>query len=315
MEDQGSVWIKRGCLGCGLLVVLAVVASGALWMVFVSRAGEEPRPEHVESAHPLPSVPEPAPPDGSALPGVALPAAGRPEPLRVDLDIVASEVEVEPGPAGEPIRLEATYDTRRFDLEETFDAASGRYRVRFRNRRPLFFVGRVESGSNHLRLVVPRDHPVAIDGRIRMGESRLELGGLWVTDVDLRLGAGEHRLSFAEPLREPLGRFDLQSGVGEVEIRRLGNASPAEAEIHQGVGELTADLSGAWRRDARVEVKLGIGECRVRAPDEAALRVVDSDIGLGQKSIRAASSRTPVPGEPTVELTVSGGIGEVQVER
>jgi len=212
--------------------------------------------------------------------------------------------------------VEADYDSGSFDLSEHFDEGSNTYRVDFGPRGGWFrlFHHQVDEGAE-VRVIVPRGQPIALEAKIGVGQSRIDLGGLWLTAVDLKLGPGEHRMEISEPLSKPLPRFDLDASMGETELRSLGNASPRETQIHQGVGEMTLDLTGAWQRDGRVEIDLGIGECSVRLPDDVAVKVERSSVGLGEARIRGRDRETPFPeGTPTLTVRASGGIGELRID-
>jgi hypothetical protein len=211
--------------------------------------------------------------------------------------------------------VEADYDAGAFELNEDYDEGSNTYRVRFRPQGGWLNLFHRQVGDGEVRVIVPRGQPVALEAEIGLGESRVELGGLWLTAVDFELGPGEHRVDVSEPLSQPLPRFTLDASVGETQVRSLGNASPAEVVIHQGVGEMGLDLSGAWKHDARVDIELGIGECRVRLPQGVKIDVERSRVGLGEATTGGRAHAEAVPeGAPTLTIAASGGIGELRIE-
>jgi len=315
MERREMKWLRRGCLGCLAFVGLGVLVLALLLLLPLVL---QPDPEPVNEAFIPELPPPPVPPDWPSSPeGVTLrPDAypGADEALRLQLDLSAGSFRVEPGAAGEPLRVEADYDAARFNLDQAYDSESNTYRVSFALKGGWlgFFRGSVE-GANQIRIIVPPDRPVALVGEIGVGESRFELGGLWVTDVNLDLGVGEHRLLIREPLRAPLKRIAVDGSVGEIDLQGLGNASPAKVEIDQGIGEMSVDLRGAWQRDATVDLDLGIGEVRVRVPKDVAVKVDRASVGLGEAGVHHRRT-TPPEGAPTLTLRLSGGIGEIRVD-
>ena len=64
--------------------------------------------------------------------------------------------------------------------------------------------------------------PMAL--RVSMGESRIDLGGLTLGELDLNLSMGEHRLDFGRPVVGALRRMRLDASMGDVSIEHLGNA-------------------------------------------------------------------------------------------
>lgn len=321
MERREIKWLRRGCLGCLAFVGLGVTVVILLLMLplFLERPESVPvSEEHVPELPPPPEPPPPVPPDSPSPQGVTLPVEALPgteEALRLDLDLSAGSFRIEPGPPGEPLKVEAEYDSGRFALEQRYDEEANIYRIRFGLRGGWFgfFRGSVEAGDSKLRILVPPDRPIALSGEVGMGESRFELGGLWITDVNLDLGVGEHRLVVSEPLRAPLERFAIDASVGETELGWLGNASPARVELSHSVGEMSVDLRGAWQRDAVVDVDVGIGECRVKVPDDVHVKVDRSGVGVGE--MHGLGRRDPAPeGAPTLRLRLRGSIGEIRVD-
>lgn len=319
MDERARGCFKYGCAGC--LVVVALVV-GAIFVVgALQMAHQERDPEFVEeqAEHPLPAAPDrPAMPQVLPLPdGVveALPAPGR-----IVLDVTTSRFTIRPGEPGEPIRLAADYDTARYVLQEELVEEDGTwtYRLDFRPRGGfggIFFGGGRDAGANRLDLVVPRDRLLDLVGSVGIGETELDLSGIAVRRVDLEMGAGQHFVEFGEPLEVPAERIDVQSSVGSVELRSLGNASPAEVVVDHSIGELYVDLTGAWQRDATVDVDYRIGECRVRLPRTARTVIARSSVTIGEKAVDRTREEELPADAPTLTLSLSGSIGELRVDR
>jgi hypothetical protein len=317
-EKRGC--FKTGCLGClglGALVLFIVVVLVVLGLL--TGRGEE-RIEPVDVAHRIPAIESPvaaeAEPRLERDPALMTDEIDVSEPGRIVLDLNRGTFEVRPGPAGESIRLEGRYDAGRFELTESYETygeTGWTYRVSFDQRgfgiRPFVSSEELE---NLIRLIVPRDAPIVLEGRIGTGESDLELGGLWLLDVDLDIGVGEHAVSFDEPLPIPLGRLRLDTSIGVLSLRDVGNASPRSVWVKHSIGETGVDLRGAWRRDAEVFVSCGIGACDVRVPRNVGLELDRASVMLGESS-GPRTRPAPEAGKPTLRLSVSGNIGEVRV--
>lgn len=323
-------WIKGGCLGC--LGVVAFVSVALALVLGVSLSWDPPDPERTrrESERPLPGSPgaggeagggevvSDAEVEGRELPpveGVAgVPPLEGVEPLVLELDLGFGTFDLEAGEPGTGVRVIADYDRASYRFEESFDEAENRMRVRFGTRGGLFGIfGVHEPAANRVRIVVPRGYPVVLTGKIGIGESDLQLGGLAVQEVDLEYGIGDHHLEFAEPLPRPLERFAVDGSIGELLVRSLGNASPREAFVESGIGELVLELDGAWKNDSRVRLSHGIGEVVVRVPEEVRLSV-DSSLALGGTSRGDLDRAEPPEGAHEIELEVSSGIGEVVID-
>ena len=323
MSSEKRGCFKVGCFGClgtagvVLLVVLVLFGLG------LATGGGETRIEPLDSSHDLPPVEPPKLPPmvlGDPEEEQPLPMIDHEidvdEPGRIVLDLHKGSFEVRPGPPGSRLRLEGQYDDGKFELEESYSTYGEKgwtYKVSFDQRgfgiRPLIQTDGLE---NRIKLIIPRDMPIVLEGMVGIGESELELGGLWLLEVDLDMGIGEHRLSFSEPLPVPMGKMRLDTSIGVIDVDELGNASPRETWIKHSVGETAVDLRGAWRRDAEVSISCGIGECDVRAPRDAKLDLAHVGVAIGESG--APRRREPPPADaPTVRLSVSGTIGEVRV--
>jgi len=309
---------KTGCLGClGVTVVVGVILV-ALVVLGLVTGGRETRFEPFERTYLVPEAGPPPAADRADAPGEALAAReiDVAEPGRIVLDFNRGSFEIRPVPAGESLRLEGRYDVGRFELTESFEnygEAGWIYRVGFDQKgfglRPFV---ETEGRENHVQLLVPRDVPIVLEGRVGMGRSELDLSGLWLLEVDLEVGIGEHAVSFDEPSPVPMDRFRLDTSIGVIDVSGLGHASPRDVRIKHSIGETTVDLRGAWRRDAEVFISCGIGECDVRVPDDVGLEIDRAGVTIGDSS-GPRSRPAAEAGRPTLTLSVGGSIGEVRV--
>jgi hypothetical protein len=318
---------KYGCIGCLSVAALGVAAIFLIGAINIAYEPDEPRPEKAQLAQDLPEAP--APPtlpypsaDSPSLPeSLTLPdAADTVRAGRVVLDLSMGEFIIRPGPPGEPIRIDADYDAASFVLTEEYTASDDgtwTYDVSFGARRGflgMLFRGGVQEGDNRIELTIPRGYPVDIVGKIGIGESEIDLGGLWIRNVDLELGTGDHFLEFREPLPFPMGDFAVDSSIGEVEVRNLGAASPRSVVVGHGLGELLVDLHGPWRRDAEVDVRCGVGECRLWLPDTARVDMKSAKIGIGESHVERPDDEDLPADAPTLTINMRGGLGDLRVE-
>jgi len=309
---------KNGCIGCAVVAGAGMLVLLVFAILGIVAASREERVEPVDIVRRVPSPEEILPPGAreplllpDEMPQIA-------EPGRVVLDVSWGKFSIRPGSPGDPIRLEGNYDAAGYELEESYDSYGERgwvYRVRLEPR-GMPFVFNDEDTINHLRLTLPPDVPISLEGSIGLGESELDLGGLWLVDVDLEIGTGEHAIGFDEPLAAPLNRFRVDASIGELRIRSLGNASPAFVEMDHSIGEVTLDLRGEWRRDAEITARCGIGECGIRLPRDVGVELVRSQIFIGESELSALQSGPiHVPGAPTLRLSLSAKIGQLSVRR
>lgn len=316
---------KFGCFGCLAVFALAVGLLLLLGAIQVTMEDEEPDPQQRQASHPLPPAPPlPAQPDQVEMPDVLPLPVGVEAPPGVArgtivLDLRMGEFTIRPGAEGEEIRVEADYDANAFNLVESFtknDDGSWVYDVSFGGKGG--FLGLLFRGGSNARnkvdVIIPRGHPVSIIGKIGMGESESDLGGLWVEHVDLKYSAGDHFLEFREPLPVPMKELLLDGSMGSLEVRGVGEASPRQITVDHGMGELLVDLEGTWRNDASVDVEFSMGECRLWLPRNARVDIARASVGMGEKRIdRRDESGLPADA-PLLTLNLSGSMGELRVE-
>ena len=301
------------------LVLATAAAVGFVWAASTVERLGEPTPEPVTRTVALPSR-------GPA--GVAIEATD--PPVRLDIDLEDGVFVIRPGPPGSDVRVDGTYATAYYNLSHEYEpAADGDGRtVRIRLHRSRSFLiqlvahamNRTSSTPNDLTVTIPRGVPLAVDLTVRAGESRIDLGGLSLTDLVVDLAMGDHRLEFSEPVGLAPRRLRLDGGMGEIRFERLGNARATDVEASGHMGSVTVDLGGAWTPDAVANITLNnlMGELRLRAPaelrlvggtEETPIAEVEGLAGAGEGSGDA------VAGGPVLRLRVSTTMGETRLTR
>lgn len=323
MSNDGRIpgCFKYGCVGCLSLGALSVALIFLVSAIHLTVEPEDPRPEERSLSQDLPQPPAIRYPaaDAPKMPGdVTLPEPPRSPAGRVVLDLSMGEFIVRPGPEGEPIHVDADFDAGAFELTENFEetADGWTYEVKFASRRGFLgmLFGGGHQGNNRVEVTIPRGQPIDLVGEIGLGESEIDLGGLWLRQVDLDFGAGDHFVEFREPLPFPMESFVVDASVGELEVRHLGEASPRTVEVDHGIGELFVDLQGSWRQDATVDVDFGIGESRLWLPDNVRVDIERASVALGERDVEWPDQDDLPADAPTLTVSLSGNIGEVSIE-
>ncbi len=273
---------KYGCFGCAgifLLAIVLLVAVGGTAFVQQKEALIETR-RLEQSLH----------------------------PAQVTLELGYGEIHVEPAQPGEPLHVDATYDTRSYELVESREESS--YRLSFRQTRAFnlaalrqMFGGRLPQ----IRVFLPRDVPLALDATFERGPIEVELGGLRLTRTALKFRQGALILSVSEPLAAAAESFEIDGKMGALVAHKLGNTSARKLVVHHEMGGLVADLSGLWLNDAEVEVDLSMGGGEVRLPENVAIRGLDSEFS------RFNVGPAPELPRPVLDMNLHSEMGNLEV--
>jgi hypothetical protein len=329
-KERKTGCFKTGCFGClglGAFLILIFVLLSVLQVARESRGRESvtrtasrelPRIEALERLIERGEIGDGSPlridPGLLAAPGIAARIG------RVELDLELGEFEIRAGDPGSAVEVEVDFEEDAFRFEEKLvedDDGSFTYLISVRPKGGmigLMLRGAGNNPRNRVTIRLPPDRPMDLVGKLGLGTSDLELGGLWLRRVDLDAGTGEHTISFDQPLRSPMERFAVRKSVGMLTIRSLGNASPVEVDLEQSVGEISVDLEGAWQNDAEVRLRNKIGEMSVRVPDQAHLEIDRASVGLGERVVRSARNPDLSEDAPTLRLLARGQVGEVRIQ-
>ena len=309
-----TVLVVAGAGAALVLGLVAVATAGFVWAASTAERLGEPTPEPVTRAIGIQSASGPVP----GAPG---------DPLRLDIELQDGTFEIRPGPPRTEVRVEGRYAKSYYDLSEEHTPAGepGGPATRIRLRRSQSFlvqlVADAFSGSrgapNALTITIPAEVQIALTLKLSAAESRIDLGGLSLTDLEADLAMGEHLLDFSEPLAGAPRRVRVDGSMGLVRLERLGNARAMEMEVEGSMGSLSADLGGDWPRDAVPDLTLShsMGELRIAIP--AAVRIApDSDISAVLGETDRIERADDTGGEaPVVRLHLSTSMGETRVRR
>jgi hypothetical protein len=321
--QKAGLFVGVGCFSIVAMGVLALVIA-VVWARSTLADVGDTTPTKVERAIALPEVPAPGP--NAAAGAAAGSGSAATEPLRLTVDLEEGEFTVQPGPPGSQVQVQGMFSPNLYELTEDRAAADGgpaRTTIRFRSKAPAWarvlagFGGGGSRARPQLTVIIPEDVPIELNLRLSMGESRVDLGGLALRNLDVEVSMGEHRIDFTRPVTGELGRVRLDANMGNIALSNLGNARALAVEASGNMGNLTADLGGAWQpgADSELQFSHNMGELTVRVPMGVRL---DSDIrneqGENQGS-RADSAERVDANAPHVRLRISTSMGGSRVIR
>ena len=300
---------KFGCFGClvvlVLLIVIAAIVFGIAWNEVRSEEIERAELTQLLTVSEVPAI-EDAPVDVPTEFMFERPAG------RIILDLRHTKFDIVPAPPGEPLLVDAKFDANHYSLSDSFDegAEDGgwTYEVSFRRSSDSYALTALKEllGGTKPRVKVhlPSDIPYDLEIDFLQGGAEVELGGLWLTNVDIRFLQGGGAVEFSEPLQHPAEHMAIQFTQGGGAILGVGNASPSTLEVAFSMGGGFFDLRGPWQRDAEITIDQSMGGVSVQLPRDVVLR------GIGRYDTEEPAEGRE--GVPVLRFSTSSHLGELE---
>ena len=133
-------------------------------------------------------------------------------------------------------------------------------------------------------LKLGRAKPYLVSLETGASDVSLDLGGLPITRLVVKQGAGRAAIDFSAPNPETMSLFDVHAGAVAVELKNLGHANFAEMRVEGGAASYRFDFGGALRRDAQVQVNTGMSSVDLKVPRSASARIA-AECALGHLEI------------------------------
>ncbi len=176
-------------------------------------------------------------------------------------------------------------------------------------------LGAAKSVDVHLQMAageldISGGSPQLLDGTIKYNVPE------WKPDVSYSVHDGDGSLM----VMQPEASHTTIGGVKYTWDLHLNNAVPLNVAVEMGAGNSTVDLTGNWKQNVTASIQGGVGEAHIKLPRDVGVRVtVDGGLGSvdapdfkkdGDEYVNDAYGKSKV----TVEVHVTGGIGEVYLE-
>jgi len=241
--------------------------------------------------------------------------------LNARVEYGAGSLRIEPGQPGELYRMNLSYDEARFVPVSDFDASS---RTVVLGLRAAGQGGVRVVSSNQLKqlasIAISPRADLALDLSLGAVDADVELGGLRISDLDLKTGASRATVRFSRPNGMRCRRATFSAGAAEVSVFGLGNSRCDEIAFEGGMGRVLLDFTGSWTSSAHVVVRMAVGELTLRLPRQVGVKVTMDKFlatfesaGLARRGDAFQSSN--YDGAPRhLDLEISTAVGGVRVE-
>lgn len=182
-----------------------------------------------------------------------------------------------------------------------------------------------DNPKNDWSLNLGKTKPFQLRVKSGVSRSKLSLGGVPLTRVNVSSGVGSCKVWFDEENSESMQLLKVEAGVGQTEIDNILNAKPHEVKVNGGVGELLVSFTGkAPENDVHVRLNGGVGGINLSiSEDVSAVIRVNGLTGVdlrGKVYSRSRSFGSGVyeteaytPDGPSLDIRVSLGLGGLTI--
>ena len=133
--------------------------------------------------------------------------------------------------------------------------------VRISQRQEWDEILRLLEGVPTLDLTLGTGMPYELEIESGANESFIDLGGLPLTNLAIRQGAGRVVLDFSAPNPVEMDKLTLSAGASSIEIKNLANANATRMRLEGGAASYRFDFGGTLTR--AMDVKISGAMCSV----------------------------------------------------
>lgn len=127
-------------------------------------------------------------------------------------------------------------------------------------------------------LALARKRPFALILEAGASEVSVDLGGVPVRALTVKLGAGKVELGFSALNPEVMSLFSVYSGAALLQLKNLANANFREMIFDGGAASYRVDFGGSLQHEAHASVSTSMAQVEIRIPPAVPARVFENTI-------------------------------------
>jgi hypothetical protein len=240
------------------------------------------------------------------------------ETLRLQMAIGATRLRIEPSDGEAWIEGSYHDPSQRVKLRITQDGGTVRIT---QGDDPFDFIGLID-GVPELNLKLGKAKPFRISIQGGASENVFDFGGIPLTRMEVKHGAGSNRIDFSAPNPEQMTLLEVGAGAGEMRLRNLANSNAAEVRVEGGAAAFTCNFNGEIKSEMNVRISTGVSSVRIEVPTATAATIRTEsvlgglDVGDGyMKKEGAFWTEAAVTGQtPVIDIHASSAMGSLAIK-
>jgi hypothetical protein len=193
-----------------------------------------------------------------------------PEAAEKHLTLAVGACKLKAVPGGEAW-LSGTYDPGETGVPVKIDQQGGNVRVtqEYKSFYPFGWFNK----PPRFDLALGKAQPYRMTIEMGASDNSFDLGGVSVTRLNVKQGAGRSDIDFSAPNPQPMSLLKVEAGAIGLEMKNLANANFAEMLIDGGAAAYKFDFGGTLQRDAHVKITTGMSSVEIFVPSGMAVKV------------------------------------------
>ena len=122
-------------------------------------------------------------------------------------------------------------------------------------------------------LLLGKAQPYALGVELGASDNVLDLGGLPLTRLSIKQGAGKVEANFSAANPQPMSLLRIEAGATGLEMHNLANANFTDMILEGGAAGYKFDFGGTLQRDAHVRLTTGMSGIEISVPASTAAKI------------------------------------------
>lgn len=227
--------------------------------------------------------------------------------LNLKIGLGACKLKVTPGDSG--AWVSGTYHDPNGALPPRIEQDGGTARITQDYR--IADVFNLINGAPRIDLALGKARPYPLTVEMGASESSFDLGGLPITRLTVKQGAGKCEFDFSAQNPQPMSLLTVDAGALSLEMKNLANANFAEMNVSGGAAACKFDFGGTLQRDAHVKITAGMASVEVIVPANTAVKIATESV-MG--SLNVGNGFTKKAGAFWTEAAIKGQTPVLAIE-